>query len=185
MFLGSRDALIHFSNTLVLFVEGVSPVRIFAFAALLLLSPGHAALLWVSPVLFYNIFFPLHELRVLQCITASPLCCSVRKSLNVWVFTDSWTCLCGSDEWREVWMKACVENFCNYCVLGMQEAQIGPLVVIANARAWVTWHRPLKLIGWLLNRNMAAPGTVKSQLRHQFRAVRSVYACMYEMFHFI
>lgn len=45
VFLGSRDALIHFSNTLVLLVESVSPMRIFASAALILLSPGHAVLL--------------------------------------------------------------------------------------------------------------------------------------------
>lgn len=100
VFLGSRDALIHFSNTLVLFVEGVSPVRIFASAALILLSPGHAVLLWVSPVL---IFFPPHELTVLMlCRSAAlhPLCCAVL--------------------WGKAWMFECLQAAELVCMVQMR-----------------------------------------------------------------
>ncbi len=79
--------LIHFSSTPVLFGEGLSPVRIFTSAALILLSPRHLVLSWVPPALFYDIFFPLRELTV-GCIALSPLWMfeSVYKQLNLFVW---------------------------------------------------------------------------------------------------
>lgn len=163
--------LIHFSSTPVLFGEGVSPVRIFTSAALILLPPRHHVLLWVPPALFYDIFFPPRELTVpMLCRSAALLrlrCAFCKEKPGcLKVFTSSWTCLCGSDGWREAWVRACVENYCNYCVPGLKETLLGPVGIIANDRAWVTWLESLNLIGWLLSRNIRGTSTVKSYLRH-------------------